>query len=107
MEIVNRARELVGSECLLMIKMNFNDFFEGGLKKDEAISIAKIIVQAGIDCIEVTGGTYPTPENTKHITLKGINKEEKEAYFRHYAKALKEHVSVPVILVGGHRGPVV
>jgi len=38
-EIVKRARELVGSEYPLMIKMNSDDFFDGSLKKDEAISI--------------------------------------------------------------------
>lgn len=102
-EIVKRSRELVGDEYPLMIKMNFDDFIDGGLDKDEAVSIAKIIVQAGIDCIEVSGGTQA--ESMKHIAVKGINKEEKEAYFRPYAEALKERVSVPVFLVGGLRTP--
>lgn len=102
-EIVMRSKELVGAEYPLMIKMNFDDFIDGGLDKDEAISIAKIMVQAGIDCIEVSGGTQA--ESMKHIAVKGINKEEKEAYFRPYAEALKEHVSLPVILVGGLRTP--
>jgi 2,4-dienoyl-CoA reductase-like NADH-dependent reductase (Old Yellow Enzyme family) len=102
-EIVKRARELVGPEYPLMIKMNFDDFIDGGLDKDEALRVAKIIVQAGIDCIEVSGGTQA--EGGKHIAVKGINTEEKEGYFRSYAEALKEHVSVPVILVGGLRTP--
>jgi 2,4-dienoyl-CoA reductase-like NADH-dependent reductase (Old Yellow Enzyme family) len=102
-EIVKRARKLLGPEYPLMIKMNFDDFIDGGLDKDEAVRVAKIIVRGGIDCIEVSGGTQA--EGGKHIAVKGINTERKEAYFRSYAKALKERVSVPVILVGGLRTP--
>lgn len=100
-EVVNRSRQLVGPDYPLMIKMNFDDFIDGGLTKDEAVNVAKIIVQAGIDCIEVSGGTLSESKN--HIAVKGIDKEEKEAYFAPYAKALKEQVAIPVILVGGLR----
>lgn len=102
-EIIDRTRELIGPDFPLMIKMNFNDFIDGGLHKDEAVRIAEIIIQAGIDCIEVSGGTLSESKN--HIAVKGIKEEEQEAYFQTYAKALKEHVSIPVILVGGHRTP--
>jgi len=102
-EIVRRARELVGPDYPLMIKMNFDDFIDGGLGKDEALQVAKIIVQASIDCIEVSGGTQAG--GGTHISVKGINTERKEGYFRSYAEALKEQVSVPVILVGGFRTP--
>jgi len=55
-EIVKRARELVGNDYPLSIKMNCDDFFPGGLVVEEAARIARKIVKAGIDCIEVTGG---------------------------------------------------
>jgi 2,4-dienoyl-CoA reductase-like NADH-dependent reductase (Old Yellow Enzyme family) len=102
-EIIDRARQLVGQDYPLMIKMNFDDFIDGGLEKDDALNLAKIIVKAGIDCIEVSGGTLS--ESRDHIAVKGINREDQEAYFQAYAEALKEVVAVPVILVGGHRTP--
>lgn len=102
-DIIERTRQLVGPDYPLMIKMNFNDFVDGGLEKDEALNISEIITRAGIDCIEVSGGTLS--ESKDHIAVKGITKKEQEAYFRKYSKALKEHVSIPVILVGGHRSP--
>lgn len=101
MEILKKVRELVGPEFPILIKMNFDDFIKGGLQRDEAIEIAQIIVQGGIDCIEVTGGTYS--DNPERISAAGINKCEDEAYFQSYAKALKQHIEVPVILVGGNR----
>ena len=100
-EIVHRTRTLIGPDFPLMIKMNFNDFVNGGLDKNEAVGIAKIIARAGIDCIEISGGTLS--ESPNYIAVKGIQKEEQEAYFKAYAKALKEQVAIPVILVGGTR----
>lgn len=102
-DIVKRSREMVGPDYPIMIKMNCDDFIHGGLDQDEAVRIAGIIVQAGIDCIEVTGGT--ASDSPLHIAAMGINKEEKEAYFKSYAKALKKQISVPLILVGGLRTP--
>ena len=104
-EIISRARELVGSDVPLMIKLSFSDFVDGGFDADEAIRVSEMIERAGIDCIEVSGGTLS--ETKDHIAVKGIRSEEQESYFRAYAKALKRHVSIPVILVGGHRTPAV
>ncbi|MBI5118553.1 NADH:flavin oxidoreductase [Candidatus Poribacteria bacterium] len=100
-DIVRRAREFVG-DYPIMIKMNCDDFIPGGLDKDEAARVANIITKAGIDCIEVTGGIY---ESREQMSRKGINKEEKEAYLRPYAEALRKAVGVPLILVGGVRSP--
>jgi 2,4-dienoyl-CoA reductase-like NADH-dependent reductase (Old Yellow Enzyme family) len=104
-EIISRARELVGPDFPLMIKLSFSDFVDGGFDADEAIRVSKIIARAGIDCIEVSGGTLS--ETKEHIAVKGIRSEDQESYFRAYAETLKKHVSIPVILVGGHRTPAV
>lgn len=101
LEILKRARELVGSAFPILIKMNCDDFIEGGLQKEEAVEIAQRIVEGGIDCIEVTGGIYS--DNPLRISATGINNGEDEAYFQTYSKALKKHIEVPVILVGGNR----
>lgn len=86
-----------------MIKMTFDDFIDGGLTMDEAIDVAKAIAEAGIDCIEVSGGSHS--ESIDHISVKKIDQAGKEAYFRPYAKALKKPVAIPVILLGGLRSP--
>jgi 2,4-dienoyl-CoA reductase-like NADH-dependent reductase (Old Yellow Enzyme family) len=101
-DIIKRARELVGDDYPLMIKMNCDEFVPEGLTKEESAKVAKIIEAAGMDCIEVTAGIY---ETRNEMSQKGINKEEKEAYLRTYAEALKSAVSIPIILVGGLRSP--
>jgi len=88
--------------------MNCDDFFPGGITPDQAARIANIIVEAGIDCIEVTGGI---PASLKFITMldtmliKEPDNEKKEAYFRSLGLAIKKAVKIPVILVGGLRSP--
>lgn len=101
-DIIKRARELVGEEYPIMIKMNCDDFVPDGVTSDEAAKLAKIIEDAGIDCIEVTAGIYEAREK---MAAKAINTEDKEAYLRVYAEALKSAVSIPIILVGGMRSP--
>ena len=101
-DIVSRARELVGEDYPIMIKMNCDDFVPGGLVRDEAVRVASLIEDGGIDCIEVTAGI---PEAGQRMLGKGINKQEKEAYLRAYAEALRPEVSLPLILVGGMRSP--
>jgi len=101
-DIVRRARELVGNDYPIMIKMNCDDFVPGGIVKEEAVRVASAIEEGGIDCIEITGGM---PESGERMPGKGINKQEKEAYLRPYAEALRPAVRIPLILVGGMRSP--
>ena len=101
-DIVRRARELVGENYPIMIKMNCDEFVPGGLTMDESARVAILIENAGIDCIEITAGIA---ETKGQICRKGITKVENEAYLYPYAKALRKAVSIPLILVGGMRSP--
>ncbi len=102
-EVVKRTRELVGPDFPLIIKLSFSDFVEGGLNPDEAVEMAAIMADSGIDCIEVSGGTLS--ETPGRISMKNIKRPDQEAYFLPIAKALKDRVDVPVMLVGGLRSP--
>jgi len=101
-DIVRRARKLVGGDFPIMIKLNCSDFVEGGLTGEEAARVGSIIAGAGIDCIEVTAGIYETRDE---MSKKGINKIEKEAYLLPFAETLRAVVDIPLILVGGFRTP--
>ncbi|MBI5115795.1 NADH:flavin oxidoreductase [Candidatus Poribacteria bacterium] len=104
-EIVKRARELTGDDYPLMIKMNCDDFVPGGLVVDEAVRIAGIIVEAGIDCIEVTGGIRESAGYIRRLDALATRNVNREAYFQTLSVALKKGVDVPIILVGGMRTP--
>ena len=75
-------------------KINCSDFTSGGLDEDESLMICKLLVDAGIDSIEVSGnGT----------SVGGIKAGVNEGYFADFAARLAAEVSVPVICVGGWR----
>lgn len=102
-EMTQAIRSQVGPEFPVMIKLSFSDFLENGLEPGEAVEMAGLLAEAGMDCIEVSGGTLS--ETPQRIAVKGIARPEDEAYFAPVAAALKKRVDVPVILVGGLRTP--
>jgi len=101
-EITQRVREEVGNKVPLLVKINGEDFVEGGLNLSDTIWVCKKLPTLGIDAIEVSGGCRDAGEDLTPIR-KGIKKADQEAYFIKEASSIKEAVSVPVILVGGIR----
>lgn len=76
------------------MKINCSDFMPGGLTPAESLEICQLCADAGMDSIEVSGnGT----------SVAGIKAGVNEAYFKDFALALADAVSIPIILVGGHR----
>jgi len=102
-EIVTSIRGAVGREYPVWIKLNGADFLDGGLVLEDSIGAARILGQAGVDAIEVSGGTPGSGERSAARTR--IDTVEKEAYHRSFAKAIRERVQVPVGVVGGLRSP--
>jgi len=100
-EICGAIRDTVGKDYPLLIKLNAQDFIENGLTVPEAAAAARLMVDAGVDAVELSGGMIISgrlsPSRTK------INAPEKEAYFREEARWLRENVQVPLLLVGGNR----
>jgi len=91
-EIVSQARALVGSEFPILIKMNCDDFVEGGIDIQSFPPLAEEIGKAGIQAVDVSGNN-PIREK--------ISSPEEQSYFLKYAQKLK--LNVPVILTGGNR----
>ena len=109
-DIVSQARKEVGSFPVL-IKINCDDHVEGGISKDTFTELVKEIENTGVDAIEVSGGMWdclvrsekelgffpvPIPESRTNI-----NTAEKQSYYYDYVKNIR--LSLPLILVGGHR----
>ena len=102
-EVLRAVRDTVGTDYPVLIKMNCQDFFEDGLSLEDSVKVAVMLAEEGIDAIEISGGT---PRSGKLGAARvGIKTEEKEAYFQNEAKAFRENVDVPLILVGGNRSP--
>ncbi|GAB4370864.1 MAG: NADH:flavin oxidoreductase [Deltaproteobacteria bacterium] len=102
-EVVSAVRNAVGKDYPVWIKQNGDDFLDGGLSIEESVEAARILERAGIDAIEVSGGTPGS--GAKSAARTRIDSVEKEGYHRAFAKAIKTAVRVPVGVVGGLRTP--
>jgi len=101
LEIIKKVRSVVGKQYPVLIKLNSQDFLEGGLTLDDSLKIGSLLQEAGIDALELSGGTFLS--GNLMPSRVGIAKEEKEAYFMEAAKAFKGKLTIPLMLVGGVR----
>jgi len=101
LEVVETIRRRLGKDYPLLIKMNSRDFLKDGLELDDSIQAGTLLKQAGVDAIEVSGGTFASGDLMPVRT--GIVTEGDEAYFQTEARAFKQRIDIPIILVGGIR----
>lgn len=100
-EVVRAVRAAVGKNFPVLMKINSEDFLEGGLRVRDSVEAGELLEKAGLDALEVSGGTALSGKLVP--SRRGIQSEQKEAYFKEAARAFKERLRVPVILVGGIR----
>ncbi len=101
LEVLQEVRSMVGTDYPVLIKLNSQDFLEGGLTLEDSLRIGIILQDKGIDALELSGGTLRS--GMLSPTRAGITSEEKEAYFQEAANAFKEKLKIPLMLVGGIR----
>jgi 2,4-dienoyl-CoA reductase-like NADH-dependent reductase (Old Yellow Enzyme family) len=104
-ETLRAIRQAVGEDYPLLVKMNCEDFSEGGLTLTESLAAAEQMVAAGLDAVELSGGLLTGGKLSP--SRPNIDEEEKEAYFKDAARTFKTALDVPLILVGGIRSPAV
>ncbi len=113
-DIYKRTVELVGKDFPILVKMNVDDFLEGGIDLSESKKIAKKLSQIGVAAIETSSCMWAVVLRDKEEigfspsfipeSRIGINSKDKEAYHRQYAKEIKKVIGdTPLILVGGIR----
>jgi 2,4-dienoyl-CoA reductase-like NADH-dependent reductase (Old Yellow Enzyme family) len=100
LETLRRIHASCGRDFPVIVKLNSDDFLEGGLTVDDAVLVARRLDETGIDGIEVSGGMA---EAGKGSIWPGMRSEEDEGYFVASAARVKEAVGVPVFGLGGIR----
>ena len=101
-EVLAAVRAEVGDEVPVFIKMNSDDFVDGGFTRKEMVEVARMLEAEGITAVEISGGTPFSPAN-RGFSRPGIQPPEEEAYYLDAAKMYKDAVSAPLVLVGGIR----
>ena len=110
LECVDAVRNSVGQSFPVAVKLNSADFQKGGFAFEDSLQVAQWLELAGIDVLEISGGTYEQP---KLLGAEGVEEEEqqnvapstlmREGYFVDFALAMKKTVSIPLLVTGGFR----
>ncbi len=101
LQVLAEIRAQVGDDYPVLIKMNSEDFLEKGLSQDEMLDFAEMLQHAGIDAIELSGGTGFSGKF--HPIRKGNGRAGEKVYYLDAASRFKSRLSVPLMLVGGIR----
>ncbi|MDO9321467.1 MAG: NADH:flavin oxidoreductase/NADH oxidase family protein [Pseudomonas sp.] len=102
LEVFKAIRAEVGADFPIGIKLNSADFQRGGFTEEESLDVIVALQAAGIDLVELSGGTYEAPamsDSGKHKA----SSLEREAYFLEFAEKIRATVKVPLMVTGGFR----
>jgi 2,4-dienoyl-CoA reductase-like NADH-dependent reductase (Old Yellow Enzyme family) len=124
--VVKRVREVVGDGFPILAKTNLRDGFKGGLELEESIGVARALETGGIDAVVLSGGfTSRSPfylfrgerplaemievekSRLQKLTLRVFGRMVikeypfEEMFFLDDARAVREAVKVPLVLLGG------
>lgn len=106
LEVYAAVRAAVGDDFPVGVKLNSADYMKGGFSEQDSMQVVKLLADAGIDLLEISGGTYETPamvENrpVDHAVAKST--QRREAYFLSYADQVRKLVNIPLLVTGGFR----
>lgn len=97
MEVIAAIRQRLGRDFPLWLRIDAQELrTPGGITLDDAIALAKMVEQAGLDAISVSA--YATPNSGAAFTEAPL--VQKPAGFLDWASAIRKQVNIPVIAVG-------
>ncbi|TDP81616.1 2,4-dienoyl-CoA reductase-like NADH-dependent reductase (Old Yellow Enzyme family) [Aquabacterium commune] len=109
--VLAAMRARVGPGFPIGIKLNSADFQRGGFTEEESLDTIRALAEAGIDLIEISGGTYEAPVMTgakgqpKGAVGEPVKEstKQREAYFLAFAEKARAAVKTPLVVTGGFR----
>lgn len=106
LSIIAKVRTALGKDFPISVKLNSSDFQKGGLTEEESLIVVKSLEEAGVDLLEISGGTY---EKLAFFLLNDEKDEMREstkireAYFMDFAKKVRAISQIPLMITGGFR----
>lgn len=94
LEVIDAVREAVGPDYPILFRFNTCDYVEGGIEIPEAIVMAKMLEEAGVDALHCTQGMFASKQA---IIAPGFIPVMNYA---DNAAAIKAAVNIPVLAVG-------
>lgn len=98
-EIIMGIKSVCGPNFPISVRIDGDEFVDGGFKLDEAIKASKYLESIGIDAINVSAGTY----ESVNTIIEPISYPQ--GWKRHLAQGIKDNVKIPVIACDVIRKP--
>ena len=108
MAAVRATREAVGLDFPVSVKINSADFQRGGFSFEDSQIVVRWLDEAGVDLIEISGGSYEQPSMMK---LEGMepawdptisaSTRAREAYFQRFAPQIRNSLTRAKLMVTG------
>ncbi len=99
-EIITGLKKALPDDFIISAKVNGEDCLDNGLSLDMAVESAKLMKQAGLDFIEVSGGMG---ESKAGAVRKYIDTVDDEGYFLPHARRIRQETGLITATVGGFR----
>src|SRR3546814_18668763 len=64
LETIARMRDALADLCLV-VRLSASEFAEGGYSSEDIIALAQAVERAGVDAIELSGGSNESPQLSK------------------------------------------
>ena len=93
--LIQAVRKSVGPDFPISFRWNVDEFIEGGRTLDMSIADAKSFERAGIDAINISGGNFWVPGFATHSCPP---MSYPQGHLKQVAKAVRDAVSIPVLL---------
>lgn len=101
LEIVGKIRAVCGKDFPILYRMSAREYVDGGLGIEETKAAARLLEEAGVDCIHVSQGVYASQPHIIPPSVIGYG-----AYIENAAR-IREAVSIPVIGAGRINDPAI
>ena len=102
-EAAAEVRRQAGEDFPLLVKINAEDFLEGGLAPEDSAAAALLLEQAGVHGVELSGGSVFSATRTGASPKGFLKRAEDEVYYREQMRLHRARLGVPLVAVGGIR----
>ena len=101
--VYEAIRRVVGDDYPVTLKINCEDYVEGGLELEDSASVIQGLEMIGLDAVEISGGLLTNSPSKSSVRVGRFDTPAKEAWYREAARVVRERTKLPIILVGGIR----
>ncbi len=99
LEVVARIRRRLGRDFPLLYKLSAEEYLPGGLTLEDTVPLGRRLVEAGVDAVIVSAGTYASFGWLVQPALRP------QGCLRRHAAAFRRALAVPVVAIGRLQDP--